>query len=253
MPVLTRPAAPWFRRLGNRADPRFRLFCFHHAGGSASVYRGWPALMPESIEPIAIQLPGRENRITEQPYDRMEPLVEALVAAFAPVCDIPFAFFGSSMGAQVALAVTRALAGRGLRLPGALFVASSAAPSLDMPVRGWNEPTEGLIGYVRDIGGTPEEIISNAEYLADLLPVLRADLTVIGTHRYRQAIALPVPIHAFAGRNDQEATAERMRPWALESAASFDLEVVEGGHFFEPAGQRRVIEAVSRELSSPAQ
>jgi surfactin synthase thioesterase subunit len=229
-----------------------RLFCFHHAGGSASIYRNWPKLMSPSIEPIAVQLPGRENRILERPYDHIEPLVDALVTALRPVCDARFAFFGHSMGARVALAVTRALTERRLPLPRALFVASSSAPSLEIPVRGWNEPNEELIAYVRDIGGTPEEIISDPENMDNLLPVLRADLTVIGTCRYQPAPALSLPIHGFAGRDDPLAPTAQMRPWALETAASFTLDEVEGGHFFSPAGQDRVVDAVCREIASLA-
>lgn len=243
-------ASPWFRRLGVRTSPSVRLFCFHHAGGSASVYRSWPTHLAENIQALAVQLPGRENRILEQPYERMAPLVEAYVEAAAGLDPLPFAFFGSSMGARIAAEATRVLAAHRLPTPVGLFVASSTAPALRLPIRGWNEPVECLVAYLREMGGTPAEVMGSPQFMADLLPVIRADLTVVGTHAYRERPPLDLPIHAFAGRDDRDASADRMDAWRAETDGSFALDVVDGGHFFTPSGQRRVIETVSRELMS---
>ena len=51
---------PYYKPL---ADPKLRLFAFHWAGGSASSYNGvaWQAL-PDGVELLAVQLPGREKR-----------------------------------------------------------------------------------------------------------------------------------------------------------------------------------------------
>jgi len=40
-----------------------------------------------------------------------------------------------------------------------------------------------------------------------------------------------------------------MRPWSEETCARFDLDVVAGGHFFSPVGQRQVIEVISNDLA----
>src|SRR5467141_1404547 len=82
--------------------PKCRLFCFPHAGGAGSDYRKWPADFPPEIEVLPIQLPGRGNRWNEPPIERMAVLVERLASALAPRLDVPFAFFGHSMGCFVA-------------------------------------------------------------------------------------------------------------------------------------------------------
>lgn len=249
MPVDTNDERRWLKRLGRSDLAKVRLLCFHYAGGNASMYRDWPRLLPQSIEPIAVQLPGRSDRFREAPCERMTHLVDKLVEVIKPILDQPFAFYGASMGARVAWALTHALRDRAMPAPVRLYVAGSVAPSVEEGVRGWDEPDSGLVGYMRDLGGTPPEILADPDLLSGLLPLLRADLTVLGTHAFRPAVPLDVPIRAFAGLEDLEASAEQMRPWSEETCARFDLDVVAGGHFFSPVGQRQVIEVISNDLT----
>ena len=41
------------------------VFCFHHAGGSASVYRKW-TLKKEKINFVCVELPGKGTRRKER-------------------------------------------------------------------------------------------------------------------------------------------------------------------------------------------
>ena len=63
-----------------RPDARLRLFCFPYAGGGAMIYRTWYQEFPASIDVCPVQLPGREQRLREKPYTRLEPLIEELAA-----------------------------------------------------------------------------------------------------------------------------------------------------------------------------
>ena len=105
-----------------------RIFCFPFAGGSASVFRDWPAELPAEVELCAALLPGREDRWWEPPFQQITPLVQALAQALTAYQDLPFAFFGHSMGALIAFELTRQL--RRLRLygPAHLFVSGARAP-----------------------------------------------------------------------------------------------------------------------------
>lgn len=243
------PRATWFRRFGlARESDGLRLFCFHYAGGSAAMFRDWQFLLPPHIEVVAVQLPGRENRFGEKPYREMGPLAEAIAEAMASLLERPYACFGFSMGARVALAVTHLLREGGARQPSYLFSASSCAPELHVPVRGWDESDERLIDYLRELGGTPAEIFEHAELLDLFLPTVRADLTVIGTCPPRTGMPLAVPIHAFAGADDTQAPPELMRDWRRETSATFELTVVSGGHFFDTAGTAVMIGHLASDL-----
>jgi surfactin synthase thioesterase subunit len=238
----------WLRYYGPRVTGKLRLFCFHYAGGNAAMFRDWPAKLPAEIELVAIQLPGRDDRHGEPPYEHMEPLVTDLVGVLEPLLDRPFACWGFSMGARVALAFAHALRERSLPAPVELFVASSAAPRMRLPVRGWDEPDEGLVDYLRELGRTPPPLFEDPELLGLFLPTVRADLKVIGTCPVPDRPLLTVPIGAFAGADDPEASPARMLPWREETGAEFHLDVVPGGHFLSPEGMRQALDSTARDL-----
>jgi medium-chain acyl-[acyl-carrier-protein] hydrolase len=56
-----------------------RLVCFPYAGAGASAFRLWPAGLPETIEVLAAQLPGREGRLRELPARDWKSLVAEAV------------------------------------------------------------------------------------------------------------------------------------------------------------------------------
>jgi surfactin synthase thioesterase subunit len=239
----------WLKRTTPRGPVETRLLCFHYAGGSAAMYRDWPRLMPRGIEPIAVQLPGRADRFTEPPYDRMAPLVDKLIEVIKPLLDQPFACYGVSMGARVAWALAHTLRERAMPMPRKLFVAASAAPCSDEGTRRWEGRADGLEGYVREMGGTPAEVLAEPELLAALLPTLRADLTVLSTHGLHPATPLDVPIRAFAGVDDDEAPPDRMSGWSIETGDGlFELTPLRCGHFFDVGSEREVIRIVADDL-----
>lgn len=248
--------ARWFLRYRRDERPDVRLFCFHHAGGSASIYREWSELLPGFIEPVAVQLPGRAGRLWERPFATMAPLVDALVDALWPMLDRPFACYGLSMGAKVCWALTHRLRELAMPMPIALYLAGAAAPEWREGRTDWELHPEALIAYLREMGGTPPQIFEEPELLAVLLPTLRADLTLVDNFRFHPATPLAVPIRAFAGVDDVEGSAERMHGWRAQTTEWFALDTVPGGHFFDATGERQVIRTITedlrRELSAAA-
>jgi surfactin synthase thioesterase subunit len=251
MSAGVRAANRWLRQYGPPGAGELRLLCFPYAGGSAAMFRSWHETLPAAVEPVAVQLPGRDSRLAEPPYEDMTSLVARLADVLAPVLDQPFACYGHSMGARVALEFAHELRVRGLPGPRALFVGSSVAPALRLPVRGWNEPDDRLVEYLRELGGTADLVFADRELLQLFLPTLRADLTVIGTHVPPARAPLAVPLYAFAGAADEQATAERMRPWRAETSAEFALFEVSGGHFFDAGGIRQLLQSIPELLGLP--
>lgn len=120
---------PWFRGWNAVSGcSRLRLFCFHHAGGTASFFREWSSLLGNDVEVIAVQLPGRENRRDEKMCTCMDALTGDLEQAMAGQLDKPFAFFGHSLGALVAFELARCLELSRQPGPSHLYVSARIAP-----------------------------------------------------------------------------------------------------------------------------
>ena len=95
---------------------RMQLFLFPYAGASAAIFRGWTARFDDRFELIAIQLPGRANRLSEPPLtDHRQLFEEVTDAIIERLGAARFAFYGHSMGALLAFEVT--LAPGAARLP----------------------------------------------------------------------------------------------------------------------------------------
>jgi medium-chain acyl-[acyl-carrier-protein] hydrolase len=240
----------WLKRFGPRKlSARTRLLCFHYAGGNAGSFRRWAARLPCDIEVIAVQLPGRADRFLEAPFDRMQPLIDELIDVTTPLLSGPFACYGVSMGARVGWAMAHGLRERAMPAPRALYVSASGGPSLDDGDWPWEGRSDGLEGYIREMGGTPEAVLAEPALLAALLPTLSADLTVLSTHGFQPRMPLDIPVRAFAGAEDDEATPDRMKAWAAETSGQFELTVYACGHFFDPDSERSMIEAIGADLS----
>ncbi|MFC5718665.1 thioesterase II family protein [Streptomyces gamaensis] len=235
---LLAPGSLWFPRYG--ADPvpdaALRLVCFPYAGGTASVYRDWQPHLGGRTEVTAVQLPGRGLRLREAPYTRAAPLVADLTAALLTegLLNRPYAFFGHSMGALLAHEVAHALRERGEPGPLHLFASGSRAPHLygeradhllsDAALRGFADGLGGL-GHT---GANP----AGGAYFERRLPVLRADLTVCGTYRWRPRRPLTCPMTAFSAAGDPIAGPEDVEAWRPHTTGSFLRHHLPGGHFY---------------------
>lgn len=240
----------WLRRPGGSRRGEESLFLFHYAGGNTSLFVEWDGLLPEHVQPVPVQLPGRGDRFREAPFRLMEPLVDRLLEVLSPELDRPFSLFGYSMGARVAYCLSSALAREGLPSPERLMVAASPAPALELPVPGWNGTDGELVGYLDELGRTPPEVLGSPELLSLVLPTVRADLAVVGDWAYPGPAALRVPLYAFCGEDDPYAPAELMRPWERETESDFALTVLPGGHFFAHSHRGELVGAVSALLAA---
>jgi surfactin synthase thioesterase subunit len=246
--------ASWIAFHRPRAGARLRLYCLPFAGGGASSYRAWPDRLPADVEVVPVQPPGRENRLGEDPLRRLDDLVGALLEALLPwLRERPFAFFGHSLGAIVALEAARALALRQAPLPRHVILSARAAPHLPLrraPVARLSR--EGLKRWLRQVNGTPEAVLQSREMMDLLLPLLRADLELDDNYRSTTEPRLGCPLTVLGGLNDNEATPEELEAWSGYTTNSFTLRLLEGDHFFVfNQAQSTALAAVAEACSGP--
>jgi medium-chain acyl-[acyl-carrier-protein] hydrolase len=181
----------------------------------------------------------------------MDSLVDALTQAIVLWLDRPFVFFGHSMGAMVAFELVRRLRAEGRPLPMHLLVSGRRAPQIPNDEPELHAlPEKDLIKELRVLNGTPPELLEDHSFMALLLPVLRADLAVCETYRYRPHVPLDIPISAFGGADDPEVSVDRLSAWREQTLAPFQQFVMPGDHFFLHSSEQALVGAIHREVSS---
>lgn len=232
-------------------QPAARLFCFPYAGGGASIYRQWASKLPAWIEVCALQLPGRENRMSEPGYTDVKNAVEEVADTIHTLLDKPFYLFGHSMGSVISFELARFLKRHNLLEPQRLFISAKRGPQV--PRRDTNEdihalPDREFLAGIKKLGGTPDEVLQNEELMELFLPMLRADFTLLETYKYVPAPPLACPISAYCGTGDKEVNKEEMLGWQEQTTGTFKLTMIPGNHFFIHGQQDLLLKYISQEL-----
>jgi medium-chain acyl-[acyl-carrier-protein] hydrolase len=240
---------PWLVR--PRPNPRaaLRLLCFPYAGGGSSIFRTWPAALPADVELLAVELPGRETRFRERPFEQLPPLIDALTDAVAPHLQAPFAIYGHSMGAIVGFSFARELHRRSLREPVHLFMSGRRAPQLVEPSPIHKLPEPQFLVQLRRLGGIPDALFEQPEIMEIFLPILRADIAVAESGPVEPEEPLACPITALGGLTDEKARLEDLDAWRAQTSAAFEREIFPGGHFFLQTARTALLGSLSRRLA----
>lgn len=187
--------------------------------------------------------------MAEPPFTRLTPLVEAAAAALRPHMDMPFTFFGHSMGALLSFELARYLKKRhGLQVAH-LFVSGHEAPqipSTEPPIH--DLPEAEFVQKLREFNGTPNAILDHPELRAILLPILRADFAVCETYVYESAEPLDCPLTALGGLRDPYVTQEALPKWREQTRGPFSLHMFPGDHFYLQSDQQLLLETIARKL-----
>lgn len=209
------------------------LYCLPYAGGSATmIYSRWRQRAPSWLQIVPLELPGRGHRIRESLHSRMGPLVRQLVDELVKAGLPRYALFGHSLGGLIAFEMAHKLRELGAVAPMLLFISGSDAPNQRADDRYADGLTDlELVEELRSLGGTPAEVLSDAEMLDLILPVLRADLQICGNYRPAKRRQLQMPIHVFGGTRDTPSITN-LTGWGDETKGGFSGDMLDGGHFF---------------------
>ncbi len=243
--------SPWLPFKSPVQAARLRLFCLPHAGGGAREFYSWGTALPPLVDLCPVLLPGRETRFTEYRFTDIAPLTDAIVAAWTPWLDIPYAIFGHSMGALLAFECARRLRNAGHPAPQWLFLSGRRAPD------GHPDPhplhalpdTRFLEQLHRIYQGIPQELLENPEIMAVFLPTLRADISVVESFRFEEQEPLDCPITVFAGQDDASVSWQQLFAWRRQTRRAFAAHIFPGGHFYPREPLLRSISATLLKLA----
>jgi medium-chain acyl-[acyl-carrier-protein] hydrolase len=228
---------------------KLRLFCFPYAGGTAKIYHKWHTELPSTVEVCAVQPPGRGNRLTDKPFTHLTPMVEAVAEGILPALDKPFVFFGHSMGAMMAFELSRLLRQKYRIQPLHVFVSGRMAPQIPPShPPSYDLPDAEFLEILKELKGTPKELLEHAELMQVMLPLLRADFEVCQTYAYVPGPPLTCPLTACGGLQDDRIDREDFEAWKWHTSDQFVLRMFPGDHFFIHSDQALLLDILSKEL-----
>ena len=243
-------SSAWYICYLPRPRAEIRLYCFPFAGGCSSTYRSWLSVLPDWIELRAVRLPGRQNRRHEPAYRSCRKLVGELVDALAgQLSEMPFAFFGHSMGALLSFELARVLRRLSAPQPALLGVSAFGPPHQGhswVSVSGL--PDETFLACMRALGGLPGEALTEPSLRGFFLPTLRADLTLVETYRYLPESPLNCPISVFGGSEDPVVLTEELQGWQKQSTRPVVVRVFPGHHFYLTEHSDAVVSSFAEDL-----
>ncbi|MFG2977940.1 thioesterase II family protein [Streptomyces sp. NPDC048331] len=237
----------WLRRYRAARSGAVRLVCFPHAGGAANFYLPFSRQLSPTVETLAVQYPGRHDRLAEPPARSLAELADGVVAELADVeedgCG-PLVLFGHSMGAVVAFEVARRLE----RDPLALIVSACRAPSRLRAGSVHLRDDGGVLAELRRLGGTAGDLLGNEELLKMFLPTVRADYAALAAYTEPEPVTPPLacPITVMAGDSDPVVPVDEALAWAQFTTGGFTSEIFPGGHFYLTSCADQVTESVLR-------
>ncbi|WZH36580.1 MAG: alpha/beta fold hydrolase [Microbacterium enclense] len=225
-------------RVSGPTEAAWRLVCLPHAGGSAGTYARLGHGLADPPHIVALQYPGHETRVAEEPLTSYT----AFVAAFAGVLgqlaadETPTVLLGHSFGASLAAALSALIPVDLLVLSGR--PAPGRRRSGRLPA---DDDRDAWRAWLRRLGGTPEVLLGDEPFLDLAIRALRGDLTAAAEFDRPgpAAEAERGPLRAgglltVAGRDDPVAGPSAVAEWMpLLAPGGIDhgTLVLEGGHF----------------------
>jgi surfactin synthase thioesterase subunit len=227
------------------------LVCFPHAGGGLARFRRWRDHLPDGVELLLPDLPGREGRLFDEPYPDVASLSECAIRQLTAEIERSdeVAVAGISYGALVAYDTAVRLEAAGKRVH-AVFAASQRAPSTRLPAVNWRSMADRqLLAELIAIGGLSPELGEEEEFLELFLPVIRAELHASETYlKPADQGPLRCPIFLYHGAEDATIPSSSAHAWRDETE-HFSWRTLDAAHFLlGPDGTDLWFEALHDDL-----
>ncbi|MBQ8961611.1 MAG: thioesterase [Ruminococcus sp.] len=238
---------PYLHRLSG--NERQLLFCFHHAGGSASAFFRNIGKAAD-IAVIPTELPAHGSRMEEEPLCDWDRLISHLCGEISELSEQlrkPFSLIGCSLGSLIAFECALRLEKMGTPAERAI-ICSHSSPDVVSPGYKTSMGRERLIDEVKLLSGTDSALFENKDVLDFYLDVIYGDYLLHDSYVYSGAMLKSTDLYVFCGRSDPYFNRDNMKNWQKMTSAHSSYTEFDGGHFFLYEGDnfRKVLDKSRR-------
>lgn len=228
------------------------LFCFHHAGGSASVY--FPFVQnDEGIAIVPIELSGHGARRVEEQQVEWKKIVDEIsqeIVNFQKEYNKPVRLLGCSLGSLLAFECAAELEKKNFKIQ-QLIICSHSSPDEVPPGYKTYMGKDALIDELNTLSGTDSQIMNDEEMLDFFLPVIYNDYLLHDNYCYDGKVLNNIPVMVIAGKSDPYFNHANMNNWRNMTTGKYVYKETDGGHFFtyEKSNFQQIIADIKEDKS----
>ncbi|MDZ4679099.1 MAG: thioesterase domain-containing protein [Saprospiraceae bacterium] len=223
------------------------LFCIPFAGGNKYSYTGFQRIAPSHLELIALELPGRGKRLTEECLTHVDQMVADILPIIRQHAGQPYAIYGHSLGSLLAYLVAKKIIKENLPRPLRLILTGRGGASVKrMDTPRYLLEKEAFIESLREMGGM-SEVLESEELMEFFEPIIRADLQAAETYEYEAATPFDIPVTVMIG-DGEGITIEEANAWQSETTSPIVLNVFPGNHFFIFDHEQEIMQIIGDQL-----
>ncbi|OEJ30271.1 hypothetical protein BGK67_01885 [Streptomyces subrutilus] len=256
--------SPWLRVLKPGVSPRARIVAFAGMGGTTDSHVPLIRHLPDDIALVAIQMPGREERVAEPPLSDVGAVADAIVGALTALPALPTVLYGHSQGALLAWEVAHRLGPVREDTPVTLVPACAPAPYSELPPeledfqRVGETLRTGGIGHAAEAlrGLLPDALLADEELLRSYLGNLWADVELAKDHRALLAAVhrepLDIPITTVAAADDPVLPAGTLHDWHDRTRGRIVHRTIPGTHAAPIESPRAMAAELVKAIPAPS-
>lgn len=230
------------------AEPKCRIFCFHNAGSSESVYSAkrtpfmdW-ALETQSVEVIAMDYPGRQMLLKDTLHTSLDTLCPLLLSVlYEKLADgVPYIIWGHSVGTWVSFELLMLARKIGLPMPKVAFFNAFTAPHIPQRRRPWQKSAslsdeefqEEVKRWDDEHFKGPSSMVFRDDQWPMYGPMMRADFQLFDeqTFKHSDAPRFDFPIHSWHMEGEHFCTETMVKLWGDWTSDKFYFHKLPMGH-----------------------
>jgi medium-chain acyl-[acyl-carrier-protein] hydrolase len=212
------------------------LFAFPYAFGNSGIYNNLKKYLRDDINFIPLDYPGHGGRIIEPLLYSIRDIADDLFNKIKKIIESneKYALFGYSMGGVICYELYQRIKKENLTLPQYLFIFSTAEPEFKYDSENFENYTlTDAREKLKELGGTPSEILKSEEMINYIKPIMCADLIAMRDYINDRNCFYKIECPVIVIRGDKEKTILNCKSgWEKYISGPFEYIITRGKHFF---------------------
>lgn len=217
-------------------NPSKRLFCFHHAGGSAFTYISWQKYISDNIDIYPHQLSGRGNRSNEDNSVSITDISTEAAEYIHRLADKDIIFVGHSMGGVIAYYTAYLLKKKYAVNVKKIFITGST-PNLSYVL---NEKYKyshkmndsAFCNMILKFGALDKNSLSLLKEHSEFIDIIKSDFDLISNCTLDISEPIDSDIEVYYGSSDDVTNKKYCNSWSNYTNGKVNVTKCSGGHFF---------------------